>query len=76
MTTIARIHSHDVAGPVIVLHLAHDGRIGPGDPGHAFGPFASQQDAIDFEENADDDTCHKVMVDLIDPAVRSGLTRG
>jgi hypothetical protein len=63
-----RQHSHPNPGPVVIVHSRSDeGKLGdPDNPAHAFGPFASEDEAIAFD-NIAPDNCYKVILDLFSP---------
>jgi hypothetical protein len=58
------LHNHPVTGPVIVLHSRDAVVMDEEHPGHAFGPFGTEDEARAFEEKSTDE-CHKVILDLI-----------
>jgi hypothetical protein len=64
-----RQHNHHQPGPVVIVHspLGGEGKLGdPENPAHAFGPFASEEEALAFDRLAPDN-CYKVILDLFEP---------
>jgi len=66
-----RLHDHPTMGHVVVLHVRDaEEPVSPTNPAHAFGPFASEDEARAWERVTDmatQDTCHRIILDLYEP---------
>lgn len=61
------VHDHPIAGPVVTVHSRDEGMLGQEHPAHAWGPFATEDEARAWEALQVDDTCHVTILDVFDP---------
>jgi hypothetical protein len=61
-------HDHPTYGPVIIVHGPVTDGIRAENPAHAFGPFADEQAARDWDAAAPPDDCFKTILDIFEPA--------
>lgn len=67
MSEPIQIHDHPAVGPVVVVHIKDgDEPISSSNPAHAFGPYPSEAAARETEARVDD-SCHKIILDVIEP---------
>lgn len=63
-------HNHPIEGQVVIIHspgvITHDNLTES--PMHAFGPFASEADALIWSNNGEaNDECVKLIIDIFEP---------
>jgi hypothetical protein len=64
VSEVRRSHNHPNPGPVVVVHIRHgDQPLSEGNPAHAFGPFANEDEAYVFEALHGDE-CDRIILDV------------